>query len=128
LHRMDVLTRAAAMEIRHLGLTRDDRIFIPSPLAHQTGFLYGMWLAFLLGVPQILQQVWDGTAALALLRRHGGSFVQAATPFLADLVEAVESSGERPEALRIFVATGAAVPRGLAERATRTLDAAVCGA
>ena len=128
LHRMDSLTRAAAMEIRHLGLTSDDRIFIPSPLAHQTGFLYGMWLAFLLGVPQILQQVWDGTAALGLLRRHGGSFVQAATPFLADLVEAVETTGERPEALRIFVATGAAVPRGLAERATRTLDAAVCGA
>jgi cyclohexanecarboxylate-CoA ligase len=128
LQRMDSLTRAAAMEIRHLGLTVDDRVFIPSPLAHQTGFLYGMWLAFLLGVPQILQQVWDPGAALRLLNRHRGTFVQAATPFLADLVEAVESSGEQPEALRIFVATGAAIPRGLAERATRTLDAAVCGA
>jgi cyclohexanecarboxylate-CoA ligase len=128
LQRMDALTRAAAMEIRHLGLTREDRVFIPSPLAHQTGFLYGMWLALLLGVPQILQQVWDGPAALALLRRHGGTFVQAATPFLADLVDAVETSGDRPGELRIFVATGAAVPRALAERATRTLDAAVCGA
>jgi 3-phosphoshikimate 1-carboxyvinyltransferase len=128
LHRMDALTRAAAMEVRHLGLTRDDRIFIPSPLAHQTGFLYGMWLALLLGVPQVLQQTWDGRAALGLLRRHGASFVQAATPFLMDLVAAVEAVGERPEALRIFVATGAAIPRGLAERATRVLDAAVCGA
>ena len=34
----------------------------------------------------------------------------------------------RPPALRIFVATGAAVPRGLAERATRILGTAVCGA
>jgi cyclohexanecarboxylate-CoA ligase len=128
LQRMDSLTRAAAMEIRHLGLTGDDRIYIPSPLAHQTGYLYGMWLAFLLGVPQLLQQVWDAEAALSLLRRHGGTFVQAATPFLADLVEAVDESGQRPDHLRIFVATGAAVPRALAERATRTLDAAVCGA
>lgn len=128
LHRMDALTRAAAMEIRHLGLTAGDRVFIPSPLAHQTGFLYGMWLAFLLGVPQILQQAWDAPAALALLRRHGGTFVQAATPFLADLVDAVDACGQRPGALRIFVATGTAVPRSLAERATRVLGAAVCGA
>lgn len=128
LHRMDALTRAAAMQARHLGLTGADRVFIPSPLAHQTGFLYGMWVAFLLGAPQILQPVWDGPAALELLRRHGGTFVQAATPFLADLVAAVEASGETPEALRIFVATGTAVPRGLAERATRALGAAVCGA
>jgi cyclohexanecarboxylate-CoA ligase len=128
LHRMDALTRAAAMEVRHLGLTGDDRIFIPSPLAHQTGFLYGMWLSFILGVPQILQPIWDGRAALRALRRWGGTFVQAATPFLADLVSAVEETGEVPEALRIFVATGAAVPRGLAEQATRALGAAVCGA
>jgi cyclohexanecarboxylate-CoA ligase len=127
-HRMDALTRAAAMEVRHLGLGPEDRIFIPSPLAHQTGFLYGMWLSFILGVPQILQPVWDGPTALRALRRWNGTFVQAATPFLADLVEAVEETGEAPEALRIFVATGAAVPRGLAEQATRALGTAVCGA
>ena len=128
IQRMDRLSRAAAMEVRHLGLNHTDRIFIPSPLAHQTGFLYGMWLAFTLGVPQLLQPVWDGPAALAALRRHGGTFVQAATPFLADLVQAVEQTGAAPETLRTFVATGAAVPRGLAEQATRALGAAVCGA
>jgi cyclohexanecarboxylate-CoA ligase len=128
IHRMDALTRAAAMEVRHLGLDESDRIFIPSPLAHQTGFLYGMWLAFVLGVPQILQPVWDGPAALAALRRWNGTFVQAATPFLADLVRAVTVTGQAPDGLRIFVATGAAVPRCLAEQATRALGAAVCGA
>ncbi|ABK52964.1 3-phosphoshikimate 1-carboxyvinyltransferase [Acidothermus cellulolyticus 11B] len=128
LHRMNTLTRAVGMEIRHLGLTNADRIFVPSPLAHQTGFLYGMWLAFGLGVPQILQPVWDGRIAAAAIRRRRATFVQAATPFLADLVSAVEESGEPLESLRIFVATGAAVPRNLAERATRLLGAAVCGA
>lgn len=128
LHRMGTLTRAAGMQIRHLGLTRADRIFIPSPLAHQTGFLYGMWLAMTLGAAQILQPVWNGPAGLRALRHWQGTFTQAATPFLADLVSAVEQSGQRPEALRIFVATGAAVPRALAERATRELGAAVCGA
>ncbi|MFF4986964.1 3-phosphoshikimate 1-carboxyvinyltransferase [Streptosporangium saharense] len=128
LHRMDALTRAAMMEVRHLGLTEDDRVFVPSPLAHQTGFLYGMWLAMALGVPQVLQPVWDGRAALEALNRWECTFTQAATPFLGDLLRAVEETGRRPEALRIFVATGAAVPRALAERATRALGATVCGA
>ncbi len=128
LHRNDVLMRAAAMEIEHLGLNAEDRIFVPSPLAHQTGFLYGMWLAIVMGVPQILQPVWDAPRALRALNDWDGTFVQAATPFLADLVKAVEDGAPPPAALRIFVATGAAVPRGLAERATRILGTAVCGA
>ncbi len=122
------LSRAAAMEVRHLGLGKDEVIYIPSPLAHQTGFLYGMWLAFVLGVPQLLQAVWDPEHALTVLQGWKGTFVQAATPFLTDLVEAVENGARPPGTLRIFVATGAAVPRALAERATRVLGTAVCGA
>lgn len=128
LHRNDVLMRAAAMEVEHLGLNAHDRIFIPSPLAHQTGFLYGMWLAILMGVPQIVQPIWDARRALRALNDWDGTFVQAATPFLADIMKAVDEGARPPAALRIFVATGAAVPRGLAERATRILGTAVCGA
>jgi 3-phosphoshikimate 1-carboxyvinyltransferase len=128
LHRYDALTRAAMMEVEHLGLGRDDNLFIPTPLAHQTGLLYGMWLSFALGSTQILQDVWDPKRAAAALRRWEGTFIQAATPFLADLVRVVEEGEEAPPALRIFVVTGAAVPRTLAQRATETLSAAVCGA
>ncbi|MFN8218377.1 MAG: 3-phosphoshikimate 1-carboxyvinyltransferase [Solirubrobacterales bacterium] len=128
LHRYDTLTRAAFMEVEHLGLGREDRMFIPTPLAHQTGFLYGMWLAFVLGSTQILQDVWDPGLGIEALRRWEGTFVQAATPFLADIVRGVEEGEQAPPALRLFVVTGAAVPRALAARATETLSAAVCGA
>ncbi len=87
-----------------------------------------MWLAIVMGVPQIVQPVWDAPRALRALNDWDGTFVQAATPFLADLVAAVDAGERPPAALRIFVATGAAVPRGLAERATRILGTAVCGA
>jgi len=129
LHRYDALTRAAMMEVEHLGLGRDDTIYIPTPLAHQTGLLYGMWLSFALGSTQVIQDVWDAKRSARALREWDCSFVQAATPFLADLVRVVESGEEEmPPALRIFVVTGAAVPRALAERATSVLSAAVCGA
>jgi len=129
LHRYDALTRAAMMEVEHLGLGRDDTIFIPTPLAHQTGLLYGMWLSFALGSTQVIQDVWDARRGAQALREWDGTFVQAATPFLADLVRVVEAGEEpAPPALRIFVVTGAAVPRALAERATSVLSASVCGA
>ncbi len=128
LHRASVLTLAARLQADHLGLGATDRIFVPSPLAHQTGFLYGMWLALALGVPQILQESWEPRLALAALDRWRGTFVQAATPFLADLVEAVEESEAPSGGLRLFVATGTTVPRALAARARRVLHADVCGA
>jgi acyl-coenzyme A synthetase/AMP-(fatty) acid ligase len=120
---------ATAMEVEHLGLTGDDRIYIPSPLAHQTGFLYGLLLSWRLGVASVVQPIWDGRVALEqAFGQARATFVQAATPFLMDLVELVEGGEPAPASLRIFVATGAAVPRQLAERATRVLETAVCGA
>jgi cyclohexanecarboxylate-CoA ligase len=128
LHRHDVLDRAADHHIKHFGLGPDDVIYVPSPLAHQTGFLYGMWIAARLGVPQVVQEVWDAEVGLRSMRRFGVTFVQAATPFLADLTRVSEERGEAPEDLRTFVATGAAIPRELARRSREVLGAEVGGA
>jgi cyclohexanecarboxylate-CoA ligase len=128
LHRHDVLMRAADHHIEHFGLGGGDVIYIPSPLAHQTGFLYGMWIALRLGVPQVLQEVWDAEVGLEAMRRFGVTFVQAATPFLADLTQVAEERGETPERLETFVATGAAIPRELARRSREVLGAEVGGA
>jgi cyclohexanecarboxylate-CoA ligase len=128
LHRHSVLDRAAALQIAHFGLGAEDVIYIPSPLAHQTGFLYGMWIAVVLGVPQVLQEVWDADVGLETMQRFGVTFVQAATPFLSDLTRVAREEGEGPGSLRIFVATGAAIPRELAREAREILGAEVGGA
>ncbi len=128
LHRHDTLMRAADHHIDHFGLGSDDVVYVPSPLAHQTGFLYGMWIAIRLGVPQVLQEAWDAEAGLDAMRRFGVTFVQAATPFLADLTRVASDLGQRPDNLRTFVATGAAIPRDLARRSREVLGAEVGGA
>jgi cyclohexanecarboxylate-CoA ligase len=128
LHRHDVLRRAADHHIEHFGLGAEDVISVPSPLAHQTGFLYGMWIAIRLGVPQVLQEVWDAEVGFETMRRFGVTFVQAATPFLADLTRVAEERGETLERLKTFVATGAAIPRELARRSREILGAEVGGA
>jgi cyclohexanecarboxylate-CoA ligase len=128
LHRHEVLDRAADHHIEHFGLGAQDVIYVPSPLAHQTGFLYGMWIAIRLGVPQVLQEVWDPEVGLEAMRRFGVTFVQAATPFLADLTRVAEERDEAPGALKTFVATGAAIPRELARRSREVLRTEVGGA
>ncbi|MFB9648216.1 3-phosphoshikimate 1-carboxyvinyltransferase [Curtobacterium pusillum] len=128
-HPHRTLGLATAMHVAQSGLRSEDRIYIPSPLAHQTGFLYGMLLAFRLGAPQVIQPVWDGTVALEqAFGAAKATFVQCATPFLTDLVDLVEAGAPAPESLRIFVPTGAAVPRALAQRASTVLGSAILGA
>jgi cyclohexanecarboxylate-CoA ligase len=127
LHRHDVLTRAADAHAAHFGLTAEDVIYIPSPLAHQTGFLYGMWLALRLGATQVAQEHWDAEIGMAAIERHAVTFTQAATPFLADLVRVARERARAPATLRMFVATGAAIPRELAHEARAVLDAEVGG-
>jgi len=128
LHRHDTLMRAADHHIDHFGLGSEDVVYVPSPLAHQTGFLYGMWISIRLGVPQVLQEVWDGEVGLDAMERFGVTFVQAATPFLADVTRVASESGQTPGMLRTFVATGAAIPRELARRSREVLGAEVGGA
>ncbi len=127
LHRHEVLDRAADAHIAHFGLHLDDVIYVPSPLAHQTGWLYGMWIAWRLGATQVIQERWDAELAFDAIGRHRVTFTQAATPFLADLVRVAGERGSRPEPLRMFVATGAAIPRELARRARDVLGAEVGG-
>ena len=122
------LNLAARMHIRHFGLTADDVIYIPSPIAHQTGFLYGMWIALTLGASQVVHTTWDADAGFAAMQSTGVSFVQAATPFLADLVRVASERGTSLEALKTFVATGTAIPRELARTARSVLGADVGGA
>src|SRR6476646_3567169 len=119
---------ATTCSIAPFGLGAEDVVYVPSPLAHQTGFLYGMWIALRLGVPQVLQEVWDAETGLDAMRRFGVTFAQAATPFLADLTRVADERDERPERLRTFVATGAAIPRELARKARQVLGAEVGGA
>ncbi|WP_240489040.1 AMP-binding protein [Cohnella thermotolerans] len=122
-HTHGTLAHGCSAHAHGLGLTNEDTIWIPSPMAHQTGFLYGMSLALYLGAKQVCQAHWDVKTARVAIEEHGATFVQAAMPFLADLTRE-----EKPvKGLRIFIATGAPVPRKLAQEAKERLSCKVAG-
>jgi cyclohexanecarboxylate-CoA ligase len=49
-----------------LGLGHEDIIFMASPMAHQTGFLYGLMMPIYLGAAAVLQDVWDARTAIRI--------------------------------------------------------------
>jgi len=100
------------------ALQRGKAIFMPSPVTHITGFLYGVLLPVMLGAPVVLQDVWDPIHAVDLVEMHACQFSLGATPFLQGLFDAYQG---RPEfsrsALAVFPCGGAPVPPDLVLRA-----------
>ena len=111
-----------------LDLKREDIVLMSSPLAHQTGFLYGMLTPALLRTTVVLQDVWNGKRAAELIDEERVTFTFASTPFLSDLSDAVEKGAGNVASLQLFVSAGAPIPRVLVERATTTLGATIISA
>ena len=111
-----------------LRLGAGDKVLMSSPLAHQSGFMYGLLMPVMLRTTAVLQDVWDGSRAAKLIETEKATFTFASTPFLSDLTDAVAKGGVDVSSLRIFVAAGAPIPRVLVERASTTLGADIISA
>jgi cyclohexanecarboxylate-CoA ligase len=107
------------------GLDGSDVIFMPSPLTHITGLLYGVQLPFMLASTVVLQDVWNATEAVSLIDRHRCTFCVGATPFLHGILEETERRPAGDNPLRVFGCGGADVPPELIRRATTHLNAFV---
>jgi cyclohexanecarboxylate-CoA ligase len=103
------------------GLGPADVVFMPSPVTHITGLLYGLQLPAMLGIRAVLQDVWDATAALRLIEAERCSFTVAATPFLHGLVHHPDLASFDVTSMRVFACGGADVPPGLIRQAGERL-------
>ena len=111
-----------------LRLDRDDVVLMASPLAHQTGFMYGLVMPVMLGATTVLQDIWEPKRAAKRIGDEGVTFTMASTPFLSDLTEVVGADSYDVSSLRIFLSAGAPIPRILVERAAQTLKANIVSA
>jgi cyclohexanecarboxylate-CoA ligase len=111
-----------------LRLGADDVVLMASPMAHQTGFMYGLMMPIMLRSSAVLQDIWDSNKAVELIRGEGVTFTMASTPFLTDLARAVSDSGEGVPTLRTFLCAGAPIPGPLVENARKALGAKIVSA
>jgi cyclohexanecarboxylate-CoA ligase len=111
-----------------LNLSSEDTILMASPMAHQTGFMYGLMMPIWLRASAVLLDVWDPAKAAQLIRDEQASFTMASTPFLTDLTNAVVTSGQPAPSLKTFLCAGAPIPGPLVERARAGLGAKIVSA
>jgi acyl-CoA synthetase (AMP-forming)/AMP-acid ligase II len=115
---LESLTRIFRLEAK-------DVIWAPSPIGHGTGYVWGVRLAMSLGSTLVLQDRWDAAVAARLIDKHRAVYALAATPFVQELVENVESFPGRYDlaSFRIFCCGGAAIPRELVQRTKQAIGA-----
>lgn len=128
MHTSNSLLATLRQYVGRLGLTGNDVLLMSSPMGHQTGFQYGIVMATMLGAKLVVQDVWNADQAVRLIQDEGVTWTKGSTPFLADLADSplVEQADLR--SLRIFVSSGAPIPRNLVERATRRLRVTIISA
>ena len=113
---------------QRLQLDAEDVILMASPMAHQTGFMYGLMMPIMLKSSAVLQDIWAPGTAIDLIQAEKVTFTMASTPFLTDLAKAVTENAPGVPTLRTFLCAGAPIPGPLVEQARHALGAKIVSA
>lgn len=117
---------------QRMALDAGDVVLMASPMAHQTGFMYGLMMPIVLKASAVLQDVWEPKKAAALIQQEQVTFTMASTPFLTDLARTVgeekHAGGPGVPTLRTFLCAGAPIPGPLVEQARAALGAKIVSA
>jgi cyclohexanecarboxylate-CoA ligase len=123
MHTSNTLIGSTLTFMQRMQIGPQDVIFMPSPLAHQIGFEYGLMVSVLAGAPLVLMDIWNPERAVRLMEEHRVTYMFAATPFLADLTSFPGIELRQLDAFRLFVASGAPIPPVLVRAAQEKLKA-----
>ncbi|HEY0185949.1 MAG TPA: AMP-binding protein [Cellulomonas sp.] len=102
---------------RALHLDARDRMFMPAPLGHATGYLHGLTLPYLIGGTAVLLDVPTGPASLAMIRAERATCGMAAASVIRCLLDSCPPGERLADDLRLLGCGGSPVPRSLARRA-----------
>ncbi|PUE19098.1 cyclohexanecarboxylate-CoA ligase [Limnohabitans sp. MMS-10A-160] len=113
---------------QRLQLDAEDVVLMASPMAHQTGFMYGLMMPIMLKASAVLQDIWEPKKAVEVINAEKASFTMASTPFLADLTKGVADSKTPVPSLKTFLCAGAPIPGPLVEQARAALGTKIVSA
>lgn len=94
-----------------LNLTYLDTIFMPSPLAHASGFHHGVTISFLIGAKCVLQDKYNPENSLELIERERCTCANASTPLVYDILYTLEKKKCDTSSLRFILCGGSPIPR-----------------
>jgi len=128
MHTANTLMGSVKTYCEGLELTGKDVVLMASPLAHLTGFLYGLMVPIYLKSKGVLQDIWSAEECVKQIEAEGVTISMGATPFLADLANMPEVQNHDIKTFRKFVCAGAPIPTTLVQKATEKLGIRVISA
>ncbi|MCH8179556.1 MAG: cyclohexanecarboxylate-CoA ligase [Proteobacteria bacterium] len=128
MHSANTLLANIVPYAQRLNLSERDTVLMASPMAHQTGFMYGLMMPIVLRGRAVLQDIWEAKKGIELIRAEEASFTMASTPFLTDLTRTVADAGTSVPSLKTFLCAGAPIPTPLVEQARTVLGCKIVSA
>jgi cyclohexanecarboxylate-CoA ligase len=116
--------KARLMSAVH-GLTADDAILMPAPLAHISGLLNGVLLPGASGMRVVLMAKWDAAAALDIIESERITFMIGPPTFFVSLMSAPAFAPDRVASIRLISSGGAGVTPAFVEEASLAFGAVV---
>ncbi len=125
MHTNNTLISNIVKYVERVDLGPEDVVLMASPIAHLTGFLYGVMMPIMLGGRAVLMDVWNPDKAVHIISDEGVTFTMASTPFLSDLTNSPAVEECDLNSLHTFLTAGAPIPRVLVQRASERLGVLV---
>ncbi len=116
--------KARTMAVVH-GLTPEDAVLMPAPLAHISGLLNGLLVPQAAGLRSVFMARWDPDQALDLIAAEHITFMVGPPTFFLGLMAAEGFSPEKVASLRLISSGGAGVTPAFVDEATARLGAVV---
>jgi cyclohexanecarboxylate-CoA ligase len=107
------------------GLTPDDAILMPAPLAHISGLLNGVTVPGVVPMKTVLMAKWDPVEALKLIERERITFMIGPPTFFISLMGARGFSSDAVASLRVVSSGGAGVTAAFVDEASARLGCIV---
>ena len=107
------------------GLTPDDAVLMPAPLAHVSGLLHGVLVPGAAGAKAVLLSKWDPGHALDLIEAEQVTWMVGPPTFFLGLMDHPDFDASRVASLRLVSCGGAGVSPAFADRARTEMGVVV---
>lgn len=101
-------------------VSADDVMFMPSPVAHATGFLVGFLVPLTVGAESHLLDTWEPTEALRRIEEYRCTATATATAFVRMALDAAPAANRDLSSMRFWLCAGAPIPEALAREFSDT--------
>jgi acyl-CoA synthetase (AMP-forming)/AMP-acid ligase II len=116
LHSHNTLMSEVNAVIRCWEVSTKDVVFMPSPVTHVTGYLYGLEMPFVVQCSVVLMERWEAALAANLIDLRDATLIVGGTLFLIELKQQVVKCGWVPS-MRVFACGGAPVSPEIVRKA-----------